>query len=548
MMNSLLQAHFNQYGTEPSQQHFNEYHGQVLKALETQSRFNRFFRSHNFAISTKQLMRFVQANEHTKSLFEKIDRTSVADRETVPAQLEDMKAHAEKTIFESGIASSAIATDDHIEGLRSVFMQERAYQWLKIDDSYIEPESLSVDNEAEIQQYYQTQDFPQPSSATIRYVIVDPSSVSARKISTEQMRTRIRSGQSESPLRHRFDIRSYVLDASLSKLIPEADQTRIKTLLSEIPEKYQQHSSVYYERFTDETLSESQAKKLSIDHATEGSCILSSDSKKDTIVCLNKVISEPCKTQACIDQATKSYNAKGVSDAVNLKLAAIQNDKLFTPKDLDAISKKHKLTLQKSPSFTMSTSVSKSITNDALNKAVFSNGHSPALLTIRGPVKIDKDRFAFYQITDYNNETKKPLHDVRNQITAILHKQQMNLKLMNDCELSVKQLHNGVNISVLAKKFKTKVFSSNQKLSASEQLPDAILQSAQQIPSSRLGWTKPILKYHADANAWYLLALSDVVYTDKNTSSVDHIINDDAVIRLIQRRELNAMVQTIMHE
>ena len=547
-LNSFIQSHFSQFGTEPTDQQIAEYHGQAVKFLETQSRFSRYFKTQNFMVSTKQLMRFISANEHTKTLFDTIDRDNAADRDKLPAKLEEMKAHVEKSVFESSIASSAIATDDHIEGLRSVFMQERTYEWLKIDDAYIEPDSLSVDNEAEIQEYYQTHDFPSPSSATIQYMIVAPESVSHKNITAKHMQNRIRSGQSETPLSYRYKTRTYVLDVEDNNPIPDADQGKLSPLLSEIPHKYQQHASIHYKRYTDETLSASQAKKMSIDHAAEGSCIFSKASKKDSVICLNQIISEPCFSQVCVEQATKDFNAKQLSDAVNKKLAAIQNDKLFAPKDLEALSKKHKLTLQKSGTFTPMDSISESSKGDAIVKAVFSNGKSPALHVIRGPVKVNKDHFAFYQITDFNDETKKPLHDVRPQITKILHKQQMNHKLMSDCELSVKQLHNGVKISALAKKFKTNVLSSDQKLSASEQLPEAIMQRAQQIPSPRLGWTKPILHYHPDSNAWYLVALSNVVYTDKNTSSVDHIINDETVTRLIQRRELNAMHQTIMNE
>ena len=119
---------------------------------------------------------------------------------------------------------------------------------------------------------------------------------------------------------------------------------------------------------------------------------------------------------------------------------------------------------------------------------------------------------------------------------------------MTDAELSVKQLHNGEPIQSFADKFKTTIRKSKADKPLTDQLPKTIAQAAKQIPSSHLGWNNPILKYDADSKTWYLLALTKVVYTDKNTSSVDHIVSDESVTRLIQRSELNALYQTILSD
>ena len=192
----------------------------------------------------------------------------------------------------------------------------------------------------------------------------------------------------------------------------------------------------------------------------------------------------------------------------------------------------------------MDTPISKQLDSQTLKQSLFSQPKMRK--SISDPIKLENGQIMFYQIVDFIAESKRPLQDVREQILTQLRAQQIQTKLENDCKHSVKALHNGTSIETFAKKFKTILQTrAASKLSASD-LPASVLAASKRIPSSHQGWTKPILSYHAEDNSWYLLALKSVVYTDKNTASVEQIISDEAASSLLIRQELEALYHDIL--
>ena len=122
----------------------------------------------------------------------------------------------------------------------------------------------------------------------------------------------------------------------------------------------------------------------------------------------------------------------------------------------------------------------------------------------------------------------------------------MKRQLDNEIKLSVKKLHNGENIEILAKKFKTSIQKANSFKELKDKVPAQIVQAASQIPSTDIGWAKPILQYNQEDKHYYLLTLKDVVYTDKNSTSVSNIISDEAITQILQSQEINSIYQEIL--
>ena len=158
---TLLHAHQQQLQREPTTSEIEAYKIQASNIVKLQEQLKAYFTKNKLNISTKQLLNVINNNQQLEHLIKSLDSVDSSNRNDISEQLDEIKNIVLHNTLQESLRSSAIITEPTIERVREAFMQQRSYQWLEIDNSYlVQEEKDRVTNEAEIQQYYQTHDFP----------------------------------------------------------------------------------------------------------------------------------------------------------------------------------------------------------------------------------------------------------------------------------------------------------------------------------------------------------------------------------------------------
>lgn len=535
---SLVRAHWQQHGATPSQSDMLVYQKQALHMSAVQTKLGNYFRSIGFELPPKQIAKIAVHQPNLRPLLDKLNSNDAKSRADAPMQLEEMKDFIERNSFESGITNSVIIPEYNRERLRRVFMQERTYQWLEIDSSYLEKNDTSIDNEAEIHQYYETHNFPTEASAQIAYVRLDPDQVPQTHISDLTVKKMIEQGELAAPSITQIKATAYRLSPKAGpkdQLLAHAKDASMH--VHGLPDSYQSQN-LYYHTQENVTLPVSALTHVSLADLTPGKYVFQHMHGKPTIFKVDRVDQSACLSQACIDAVKKQWVAKTHDAQLTTLSTQLQESKLYAPKDIHKLASAHQLKVQTSNHFHLNSAIDKR-DSERLRQHVFTHGvkHS----AISEPVKLEDGSIVFYKVLEHKPETKAPLASVRQRIIQILHKQHRHAQAEKDTALSVQQLHNGDTIEKIAQKFDSKIHESKSKKQLMESLPTSVLEAADKIPSPHLGWSKPVLVHVPEAQKWFLLALTNVLYTNIHNSSEDNIVKDPELHAVLQRQELNAM-------
>jgi hypothetical protein len=221
----------------------------------------------------------------------------------------------------------------------------------------------------------------------------------------------------------------------------------------------------------------------------------------------------------------------------------LQESKLYEPKDLQKVAKDNGLKVQTSETFTPEASIH-SLKSGRLIDHVFNTGIKQQ--GISDAVKLEDGSVVFYKVLEHTPESKAPMEAVRQDITEQLRKEHRQQQTIKDTGLSIKQLHNGDSIEKIAQKFGSKIQQSKDKNILRQRLPIKVLEEADKIASPNIGWSRPILVDSPDENKWYLVALTNVLYTNIHNSAEENIVKDPELHTVLQRQELNSLYQEIL--
>ena len=542
--NNLIRAHLAESKTELTAKEIEQYKHQAVQIAQNQAKIESFLSKNHFQVSTKQLIKLAEQEPQFKPLLAKLEAMDPTSRKEIPQQLQEIKTYVEQKIFESSILNSSISTESSKEHLRSVFMQERTYEWLVIDKSYLQDAITDVENEAEIHEYYDRNDFPTLPSAKISFIELSKKQAKTPQMSMQELRAAVDSNAIAPVMKQTFDVTVYEISQSKTAHMLNQESLTIAENSSPLPEKYQEQPSIYYQKVMTQSLDAKQAKELRINHAKEGQYVYSQSNGKEKLVRLNSRKENKCLTIACLKTAKQKWIEQEQAKAINQQVTAIQEEKLYNPKNLSAVAKKLQLRIAHSDTFTPESKISSKLDSQILKNLIFSP-QAEKIKTISSPLKLENGNVIIYQIQSLTPSTKKPLSDVRVKIVEHLHQQRISKKLAEDASLSIKQLHNGESIQTLEKKFKTRIKSTSANNGANK-IPSQLLEAAKRIPSSNIGWTKPIIQYMPENDSWYLLSLSNVIHTDKYSSAVENIANDETITALLQHQELNTIYKEIL--
>jgi hypothetical protein len=515
---------------------------QAIAMAHYQERFRQFFVRNHYELSTKQLLKSIQMDKRFEPLLQHLDRIDSGNRESMAEQLKDIKESIRHEHFQDAIQETAIIQDSDVERLRNAFMQERSYQWIKVNASYlIKDEKNQVNNEADIQQYYENNDFPSTPTVQFKYILLRPETIK-HTVTSQFIHSLIEKGTITQPTEKIYNLQIQQLSHQKTQHALRMDEL-IQTIdAAEIPSTIKHRDVLYFSAPLQKKLSLEEMAKTDIPAIANGQSTFTQHKGQWRLVSNLGISQQPCTSTACIDHAKKTWIQNEQQHAQEKQIARLQEQKLYHPKDISKVAANTKHTLHQSAVHTPE-SLAKRFRSQTLAEALFDP--SAPKDRISDPITLPDGNSLIYQVTEHNPSQKKAIETVRDHIAKILHQQHMLNKLKNDLSVAIKQLHNGDGIDTLTKKFETAVEFSKPN-EAPRTLPTHILQAATRIPSGDIGWTKPILEYDPTSRSWYLVSLRAVVYTDKNNSAVENIIADEKLHSLLKSIEISSIYRDIL--
>ena len=543
-MQRLISAYQNEHRREPLPNELAAIEQQAYHIARYQDRYTSYFRKHDFTLSTRQLLKQIQLNKNLEPLLKHLDKVDGNNRTGISEHLKDIKDSILQETLQSSIYRSAIIPTSDIERLRNAFMQERTYQWLKINHQYlIEEEHNTVNNEAEIQSYYEANDFPSTPTAQIQYIRLKAPAVN-RKPTTEELNESIQSGRIAPPKTSKHHLEIYHLTTQQSQLWIGTQDISKQLEEAEIPAIFRDRQKLHYTKTQTMALTEDELSKHRLPVLASGRSTFIKRDQKWLLVRNRTTTTSTCTTSKCQQTTVAAWQKMMQQEHLDKLSAQIQEGKLYHPKDITKVANITNHTVETSPSMSPH-KIPKNLQGKSLKQSLFNSKDSNPHKRISEPVLLDNGDILFYQIIAYQPVFKRPLEDVRKQITTELHKQHIQKKLKNDLSVAITQLHNGDGIDTISKKFKARLHYSAPNTTLSE-LPTRIREAALNIPSGNIGWTKPVLDYDTESGSWYLLSLRTVVYTNKNNSSVDNIITDERLSNMLRNHESSTIAMDIL--
>ncbi|MEC8882787.1 MAG: hypothetical protein VX737_05880 [Pseudomonadota bacterium] len=538
---NLVQTHFATHSREPSEEELLNYQKRAIELIQMETKLQEFFKKENFKISTKELLFFIQNSEDLKPLLKKMETTNAQHRNEVPQYLTEIKTLAEQNIFQSMIMQSTIITNKDKENLRNVFMQERSFEWIKVNTDYLKDVNSNIENEAEIQEAYQNGSFSSEPSAKIKYIEIDANKIKKPIISDQKIKQLIANKKIQSKTNTKYHIIEYQLTDKTTKESIDLSNTKDQIHNIESLRKSHNQDKIHYTKRKKTILDDKIAIDKNINSLNINQYMYDDETNK--LYFLNKIEETQCLSKECINGAKRKWQEREMKSQLNTIASRIQEEKLYAPKDLTRIAKEINLKIKELKTITPSSNLKETLNSQYLKEHIFENADNNK---ISSPIKLDNGNIIFYQIGEYTPSKKKDLQAVREEIIKELKTTQMKKQLDNEIKLSVKKLHNGEKIEILEKKFKTSRQKAGSFKELKDKVPAQIVQAASQIPSTDIGWAKPILQYNQEDKHYYLLTLKDVIYTDKNSTSVNNIISDEAITQILQSQEINSIYQEIL--
>ncbi|HAV93580.1 MAG TPA: hypothetical protein DCW33_01785 [Proteobacteria bacterium] len=540
----MIAAHQNEYRREPLPNELSAIQQQAYYIAHYQDRYTSYFKKHDFTLSTKQLLKQIQLNKNYEPLLQRLDNLDSNNRAGVTEQLKDIKDSILQQALQRTIYRSAIIPANDIERLRNAFMQERTYQWLKINHQYlIEEEQNTVNNEAEIQSYYETNAFPSTATAQIQYIRLKAPTIK-RKPTVKELNESIQSGRIAPPKTSKHHLEIYHLTTQQGQQWLDTQDIRKQIDEAEIPALFRDQQQLHYTKTQTMSLAEEALGKHKLPVLPSGKSTFVKRGQQWQLIRNRSITTSTCTTTQCQQTTVNAWQKMMQQDQLDKLSARIQEEKLYHPKDISKVANTTNHKVETSPSISPH-KLPKNLQGKPLEQSLFSSKDSSTHNRISEPVLLDSGDILFYQVIAYQPVVKRPLEDVRKLITTELHKQHIQQKLKNDLSVAIKQLHNGDGIDTLSKKFKARMHYSAPNTTLNE-LPTRIREAALNIPSGNIGWTKPVLDYDAESDTWYLMSLRTVVYTNKNNSSVDNIITDERLSNMLRNHETSTIAMDIL--
>ena len=538
---NLIQTHYATHNKEPSEEELLSYQKKAIELVQMETKLQEFFKQEKFKISTKELLFFIQNNENLQPLLKKMETINAQNRNEIPQYLAEIKTLAEQNIFQTMIMQSAIITNENKENLRSVYMQERSFEWLKVNTDYLLDSDTSIENEAEIQEVYDRSSFLSEPSAKIKYIEIEANKLRRPTISDEKIKRLIADNKIQSKTHNKYHITEYKLTDKTTNQTIDFDSIKDQIQNTEILRKAYSTDKINYSQKKKSILNDKIASDKNINTLDTEQYMYDDESNK--LYFLHKIEEIKCLSKECINNTKRKWQEKEIKSQLNSLASRVQEEKLYAPKDLTKIAKKVNLKVKESDIIRPDSNLKGTLNNHKLKDNIFENASSSK---ISSPIKLDNGNIIFYQISEYIPSKKKQLQEVRAEIIKELKTSQIKKQLDSEINLSVKKLHNGENIETLEKKFKTSIQRAKSFKDLKDKLPAQIVQAASRIPSTDIGWTKPILEYNQEDKHYYLLTLKDVIYTDKNNTSVNNIISDETITHILQSQEINSVYQEIL--
>ena len=229
-----------------------------------------------------------------------------------------------------------------------------------------------------------------------------------------------------------------------------------------------------------------------------------------------------------------------------VQLQAVQEAKLYYPKDINKISEQSGLSQNLKKGITLTENSKNTIIDDTLTKEIFSTAVQNDAYRVSNPHKQADGSYIIYQIQNLMVPGKKPLEEVRMEIIKQVHEQKLQQKLRENAELSLQQLRNGTDIALLERKFNIKANRTNPEQSLASQIPQLVSESAKHIASENTGWHNTVMTYNPTTASWFLLTLEKAIHTDRENTQEKNIISDETLTVLFRQRETNPIFKEIM--
>ena len=538
---NLVQAHIQSHNDEPTSEELVNYQNRALQITQMEEKLRKFFKQEKFKISTKELLNLIENSDNLHPLLKKIESSSPADKKELPLYLSEIKLLAEQNIFQHLITSTAMIPKENKEQIRNIHMQEREFEWLKVDGQYLNNAEFEIENDAEVHEIYQNGSFLTEPLAKINYITLESAKISPPVTSDDEIKRLIKSEKIPTTTYNVFKTTEYQLSNRQTNKHLNFDDIEAKTVNSEKLQENRINKKIYYTKKSDTTLNESQAISSKVNQLSTGQYLYNAE--KNTLILLNQTNEKKCFSKKCLSLAKNKYIEQERKRKIHELTNKVQEAKLFDPKDLKKVANEVNVSIKES---TFISPHSKSpLISENLKEHIFKNHNRSS---ISEPVKLENGDIVFYQMQSYKPEQKKPLNDVRPEIVKHIRKTHQDKQLAQDLNLSIKRLHNGEEIDTIAKKFKVKKEYAATFKQLRDKIPTNVLHAASQIPSTDIGWAKPILEYSSDEKSYYIVTLKNVTYTNKNNTSSKNVISDESIEQIIHSQEMNALYQEIFSD